>query len=109
MNARQKCKKLKQRNKLLMNIITGDPDFLRMFDMWTTQRFNVIHSHVAFKKYAARCPLEPMLGDNARRFAEEHIVRELSHIIEKDIEWRLADGWPGGILEGRIMIAEKEE
>ena len=109
MNARQKCKKLKQRNKLLMNIVTGNPDFLRVFDDWTRQPLNVTHSRIQFKTYAARCPIEPMLGDNARNFAEDHIVRELSHAIKKNIEWRLDDYDPRyGMLEGRIRIAAKD-
>lgn len=109
MNARQKCKKLKQRNKLLMNIVTGNHEFLRVFDVWTRQPFNVTHSRVQFETYVARCQIEPMLGDNARHFAEEQIVRELSHAIKKNIEWRVEDYEPYCIrLEGRIRIEKKD-
>lgn len=107
MNARQKCKKLKQRNRLLMNIVTSNPDFLRVFYDWTRQPLNVTRSHVQFKTYAARCPIEPMYGDNARHFAEELVLRELANAIKGNIEWRLDNYDTGyGMLEGRIMIAE---
>lgn len=110
MNARQKCKKLKKRNKLLMNIVNANPDFLRVFDYWTNKPLKVETSHAHLQTYAARCPFDPMLGDNARPFAEDLIVRELSEAIKKNIEWRIDDryGPRHGMLEGRIMIAEKD-
>lgn len=108
MNARQKCKKLKQRNKLLMNIVTGNSDFLRVLNIWTKQPLNVVYSSVQLNTYAARCSLEPMLGDNARRFAEDCIIRKLSEDIKRNVEWKIIDhDTPCMKLEGRIMIAEK--
>lgn len=109
MNARQKCKKLKQRNKLLMDIVTSNPDFLRIFDYWTNKPFKAEISHVNLQTYAATCPIEPMLGDRARGFAEMHIVYELTNAIKNKIEWRFVDYDPHyEMLEGRIRIADKE-
>lgn len=108
MNARQKCKKLKQRNKLLMNIVTSNPDFLRVFDYWTNKPFKVVTSQVRLQTYAATYPIDTIFGDKAREIAEEHIAYELSNAIKNNIEWRFENLDPYHMkLEGRISIAEK--
>lgn len=108
MNARQKCKKLKRRNKLLMDIVNANPDFFRVFDYWTNKPFKVEPSHLRLQTYAAAYPIDPMFGDKAREIAENHIVEELSHAMKRYIEWRVEDYDPHFIrLEGRIRIAAK--
>ena len=108
MNARQKCKKLKQRNKLLMDIVNANPDFLRVFDYWTNKPFKVESSHMHLQTYMATYPIELMLGNKAREFAERHIVYELSNAIKENIEWRIIDqDTPFVKLEGRIRIVER--
>ena len=107
MNARQKCKKLKQRNKLLMDIVTANPEFLRIFDSWTNTPFEVKPSNVRLQEYAVTYPVESIYGDAARKIAEAHIVDELSHAMRENIEWKIiARNKPFMELEGRIRIAE---
>lgn len=109
MNARQKCKKLKQRNKLLMNIVTSNSDFLRIFDYWTNKPLKVETSHVHLQTYAATYPIDTIFGDKAREIAEEHIVYELSNAMRNNIEWKVENNDPRHMkLEGKIMIGEKE-
>ena len=110
MNARQKCKKLKQRNKLLMNIVISNPGFLRIFDAWTNTPFKVVTPQMRLQTYAATYPIDSIYGNKAREIAEAHIVYELSDAIKNNIEWRVEDYDPYHMkLEGRISIAEKRE
>jgi len=108
MNARQKCKKLKQRNQLLMNVVTANPDFLKVFNYWVNKSFKGVNSQVRLHTYAATYPIDSIYGNKAKEFAEDQIVEELSYAIRDNIEWRVEDHDPYHIeLEGRIMIVEK--
>lgn len=109
MNARQKCKKLKKRNTLLMNIVNANPDFLRVFDYWTNKPLKIVNQQVRLQTYAATYPIDSIYGNEAREIAEEHIVYELSNAMRNNIEWKVENNDPRHMkLEGKIMIGEKE-
>ena len=110
MNARQKCKQLKRRNKLLMEIVNNNSELLRLYDMWT-RPLVVDTSYIPLTEYKAQAVIrESHYGELAITLAKESVRRELAEALANHIDWaRVSPFCDEPVIEGRIRIAEKRE